>query len=76
MSLAKPFIVTTIRLPKEVQMSADAVCARTGRQRHQGTAERFRMGLSVSDAIRLLMVRAANEKRLPFAIQGQTLQRR
>ena len=27
------------------------------------------MGLSVSDAIRLLMVRVANEKRLPFAIQ-------
>ncbi len=27
------------------------------------------MGLSVSDAIRLLMIRIANEKRLPFAVQ-------
>ena len=27
------------------------------------------MGLSVSDAIRLLMVRVAEEKRLPFTIQ-------
>jgi DNA-damage-inducible protein J len=28
------------------------------------------MGLSVSDAIRLLMVQVANERRLPFAIQA------
>jgi len=27
------------------------------------------MGLSVSDAIRLLMLRIADEKRLPFAVQ-------
>ena len=27
------------------------------------------MGLSVSDAIRLLMIRIANEKQLPFAVQ-------
>lgn len=27
------------------------------------------MGLSVSDAIRLLLVRVAAEKRLPFAVQ-------
>ena len=27
------------------------------------------MGLSVSDAIRLLMLRVAEEKRLPFAVQ-------
>ena len=27
------------------------------------------MGLSVSDAIRLLLLRVANEKRLPFAVQ-------
>lgn len=27
------------------------------------------MGLSVSDAIRLLLVRVADEKRLPFAVQ-------
>ena len=27
------------------------------------------MGLSVSDAIRLLLMRVADEKRLPFAIQ-------
>lgn len=28
------------------------------------------MGLSVSDAIRLLLIRVADEKRLPFAIQA------
>ena len=28
------------------------------------------MGLSMSDAIRLLLLRVANEQRLPFAIQG------
>ncbi len=28
------------------------------------------MGLSVSDAIRLLLLRVADEKRLPFAIQA------
>lgn len=27
------------------------------------------MGLSVSDAIRLLMIRVANEKQLPFAVR-------
>ena len=27
------------------------------------------MGLSVSDAIRLLLLRVADEKRLPFAVQ-------
>lgn len=27
------------------------------------------MGLSISDAIRLLMLRVADEKRLPFAVQ-------
>lgn len=27
------------------------------------------MGLSVSDAIRLLLVRVADEKRLPFSVQ-------
>lgn len=33
------------------------------------TAALEAMGLSVSDAIRLLMVRVAEEKRLPFAVQ-------
>lgn len=28
------------------------------------------MGLSVSDAIRLLLIRVANERRLPFALQA------
>ena len=28
------------------------------------------MGLSVSDAIRLLMIRVANERRLPFAVKA------
>jgi len=35
----------------------------------RATAALDAMGLSVSDAIRLLMLRIADEKRLPFAVQ-------
>lgn len=35
----------------------------------RATAALEAMGLSVSDAIRLLMLRIADEKRLPFAVQ-------
>ena len=35
----------------------------------QATEALQAMGLSMSDAIRLLMIRIANEKRLPFAVQ-------
>jgi DNA-damage-inducible protein J len=35
----------------------------------RATAALEAMGLSVSDAIRLLMLRVADEQRLPFAVQ-------
>lgn len=37
--------------------------------KERATAALEAMGLSVSDAIRLLMLRIADEKRLPFAVQ-------
>ena len=37
--------------------------------KERATAALEAMGLSVSDAIRLLMLRVAEEKRLPFAVQ-------
>ncbi len=36
--------------------------------KERATAALDRMGLSVSDAIRLLMLRVAEEERLPFAV--------
>ncbi|KAF0806302.1 DNA-damage-inducible protein J [Alcanivorax xiamenensis] len=36
--------------------------------KERATAALERMGLSVSDAIRLLMLRVADEERLPFAV--------
>lgn len=52
-------------------MSADAVVrARIDREtKERATAALEAMGLSVSDAIRLLMLRIADEQRLPFAVQ-------
>lgn len=52
-------------------MSADAIVrARIDSEtKAVATAALEAMGLSVSDAIRLLMVRVAEEKRLPFAVQ-------
>ena len=52
-------------------MSADTVVrARIDRDtKERATAALAAMGLSVSDAIRLLMLRIADEKRLPFAVQ-------
>ncbi|WP_404297262.1 type II toxin-antitoxin system RelB/DinJ family antitoxin [Halomonas sp.] len=52
-------------------MSADTVVrARIDREtKERATAALEAMGLSVSDAIRLLMLRIADEKRLPFAVQ-------
>lgn len=52
-------------------MSADAVVrARIDSDTKTRATEALQaMGLSVSDAIRLLMVRVADEKRLPFAVQ-------
>lgn len=37
--------------------------------KERATAALEAMGLSVSDAIRLLMLRVAEEKRLPFSVQ-------
>lgn len=52
-------------------MSADTVVrARIDSEtKERATAALEAMGLSVSDAIRLLMLRVAEEKRLPFAVQ-------
>jgi DNA-damage-inducible protein J len=52
-------------------MSTDAVVrARIDSDtKARATAALEAMGLSVSDAIRLLMLRIADEKRLPFAVQ-------
>lgn len=52
-------------------MSSDTVVrARIDREtKERATAALEAMGLSVSDAIRLLMLRIADEKRLPFAVQ-------
>ena len=52
-------------------MSADTVVrARIDSEtKERATAALEAMGLTVSDAIRLLMLRIADEKRLPFAVQ-------
>jgi len=53
-------------------MSADSIVrARIDSEtKERATAALDAMGLSVSDAIRLLMLRIADEKRLPFAVQA------
>lgn len=52
-------------------MSADTVVrARIDSEtKERATVALEAMGLSVSDAIRLLMLRVADEKRLPFTVQ-------
>ena len=52
-------------------MSADTVVrARIDSDTKQRAAEALQaMGLSVSDAIRLLLIRVANEERLPFVLK-------
>ena len=53
-------------------MSADAVVrARIDSNTKARATETLQaMGLSVSDAIRLLLLRVANEKRLPFTVEA------
>ena len=53
-------------------MSCDTVVrARIDSETKARAAEALQaMGLSVSDAIRLLLLRVADEKRLPFAVQA------
>ena len=52
-------------------MNADAVVrARIDHDTKERATEALQaMGLSMSDAIRLLLVRVANEKRLPFSVE-------
>ena len=52
-------------------MSADTVVRARINSDAKGRATEVlhAMGLSVSDAIRLLLLRVADEKRLPFAVQ-------
>lgn len=48
----------------------DVVRARIDRDTKKRAAEALdAMGLSISDAIRLLLLRVADEKRLPFAVK-------
>ena len=56
-------------------MNADAVArARlVAATKERATAALDTMGLSVSDAIRLLMLRVADEQRLPFNVRVPTL---
>ena len=53
-------------------MSSDTVVrARIDSETKARAAEALQaMGLSVSDAIRLMLLRVADEKRLPFAVQA------
>lgn len=53
------------------EMKSEAiVTARIDSETEERATEALRaLGLSVSDAIRLLLVRVADEKRLPFAVQ-------
>lgn len=55
----------------EGEMKSDAVVrARIDSETKRRATEALRaMGLSVSDAIRLLLVRVADEKRLPFSVR-------
>jgi DNA-damage-inducible protein J len=67
------YIVTTIRVhyKKENNMSADTyVRARIdSKTKEMATDALAAMGLSVSDAIRLLMIRIAEEHCLPFTVK-------
>jgi DNA-damage-inducible protein J len=56
---------------KEIVMKADAIVrARIPAEtKERATAALERMGLGVSDAIRLLMMRVAEEQRLPFDVE-------
>jgi DNA-damage-inducible protein J len=59
-------------------MTADTIVrARIDTDTKQRASEALgAMGLSISDAIRLLMLRIADEKRLPFAVEVPTVQTR
>ena len=58
-------------------LAADYVRARIDHDTKERATEALKsMGLSVSDAIRLLMVRVANERRLPFEVQAPNAQTR
>ncbi|WP_333983509.1 type II toxin-antitoxin system RelB/DinJ family antitoxin [Burkholderia gladioli] len=55
----------------------DVVRARIDRQiKEEANAVLARMGLSVSDVIRMLLTRVATDKALPFDVNGITKTRR
>ena len=57
--------------------ATDYVRARIDHDTKERATEALKsMGLSVSDAIRLLMIRVAEERRLPFAIEAPNAQTR
>lgn len=57
--------------------STDVVRARIDRQiKEEANAVLARMGLSVSDVIRMLLTRVATDKALPFDVNGITKTRR
>ena len=64
------YIEVTERLERIFTMAADSVIrARIDSDvKAEATAALKAMGLSPSDAIRMLMIRIANEQRLPFAV--------
>ncbi|WP_234732155.1 type II toxin-antitoxin system RelB/DinJ family antitoxin [Acidocella facilis] len=59
-------------------MTADSIVrARIDNDTKQRASEALgAMGLSISDAIRLLMLRIADEKRLPFAVEVPNIESR
>ena len=69
MAMICSYIKATVK--EDTKMNADTVVrARIASEtKIQATEVLQAMGLSVSDAIRLLLVRVADEKRLPFAVQ-------
>jgi DNA-damage-inducible protein J len=65
-------LVATLGLQTEVcfMPATDVVRARIDRATKERAAEALAaMGLSISDAIRLLMLRVADERRLPFEVK-------
>ena len=66
----KKVIVAAMMLLRGEMKSDAIVTARIDSETKERATEALRaLGLSVSDAIRLLLVRVADEKRLPFSVQ-------
>src|SRR3546814_2963376 len=72
--LPKSDFVTTLglRFQKEIPMAVSDTYVRAridNTTKERATAALGAMGLSISDAIRLLMLRIADERRLPFEVK-------